>query len=81
MAQVICQTTVVRDGMHNAFTELLWWQGRYLVSYRKGAGHVSIEGEAVVAASKDRERFREVAHIQSADCRGPKLLALPDAVE
>lgn len=79
MAHIIRQTTVTRDGMHNAFTDLQYWQGNYWVAYRKGAGHVSMDGEAVVAVSADRKRFREVAHLKMpGDCRDPKLLPLDE---
>ena len=77
MARIIRQTTVTRDGMHNAFTDLQYWQGNYWVGYRKGAGHASMDGEAVVAVSADRVRFREVAHLKvPGDVRDPKLLPI-----
>ena len=37
MANIQRLVTVTRDGMHNAFTDLIYWQGMYVVSYRKGA--------------------------------------------
>lgn len=79
MARIIRMTTVVRDGMHNAFTDLQYWQGNYWVAYRKGAGHRSMHGEAVVSVSADRRRFREVAHLHvRGDNRDPKLLPIDD---
>lgn len=79
MATVLRQTTVVRDGMHNAFTDLVYWQGCYWVSYRKGAGHVSMDGAACLSVSADGERFREVAQIKvSGDNRDPKLVPMAD---
>jgi hypothetical protein len=72
-------TTVVRDGLHNAFTDLQHWQGAYWVGYRRGSGHVSMDGEAVVAVSADGKRFREVATLTVAgDVRDPKLVPLDD---
>lgn len=50
-------------GLHTAFTDRAWWQGLYWVSYPQGAGHVSADGEATLVVSADRERFREVAHL------------------
>ncbi len=77
MAEIVRQTTVARDGMHNAFTDLQYWQGNYWVGYRKGTSHASMDGEAVVAVSNDRQRFREVAHLKMpGDCRDPKLLPI-----
>ncbi len=79
MPKIVRLTTVVRDGMHNAFTDLKHWQGNYWVGYRKGAAHVSMDGEAVVAVSSDRQRFRETAHLKMrGDCRDPKLLPIDD---
>ena len=46
MARVLRQVTVVRDGWHNGFTDLQYWQGCYWVSYRKGTAHASADGEA-----------------------------------
>lgn len=77
MARILRQVTVVRDGMHNGFTDLQYWQGCHWVSYRKGAGHASMDGEAVVSVSADRTRFREVARIHMpGDNRDPKLLPM-----
>jgi hypothetical protein len=79
MAKILRQCTVVRDGQHNAFTDLIHWQGCYWVSYRKGAAHVSMDGEACLSVSTDRKRFREVAHLKvPGDNRDPKLIALND---
>ena len=79
MPRITRQVTVVRDGMHNAFTDLQYWQGCYWVGYRKGAGHVSTDARAVVAVSADRTRFCEVAHLRvPGDNRDPKLLPIDD---
>ena len=79
MAEILRQTTVVRDGMHNGFTDLQYWQGAYWVSYRKGAGHISMDARAVVSVSDDRCRFTEMATARvRGDVRDPKLLPLGD---
>jgi len=79
MARILRQTTVVRDGMHNGFTDLQYWQGAYWVSYRKGAGHVSMDARAVVSVSHDRCRFTEIATARvRGDVRDPKLLPIVD---
>lgn len=79
MARILRQATVARDGMHNAFTDLAFWQGQYCVSYRKGSAHASMDGEAVLAVSVDRARFREVAHVKvPGDNRDPKLVPMSD---
>jgi hypothetical protein len=79
LAGILHHATVVRDGMHNGFTDLQFWQGAYWVSYRKGAGHVSMDARAVVAVSHDRSRFTEIATARvRGDCRDPKLLPIDD---
>jgi hypothetical protein len=76
MARLLRATTVVRDGFHNAFTDLLHWQGAYWVSYRKGTGHISTDADAILAVSSDRQRFREVGRLRIAgDVRDPKMVA------
>ena len=79
MARILRQVTVVRDGNHNAFTDLQYWQGCYWVTYRKGAGHVSMDGGVTLSVSADRTRFREVAHAHTpGDNRDPKLLPVSE---
>lgn len=79
MGSILHQTTVIRDGMHNGFTDLQYWQGAYWVGYRKGAGHVSMDAHAVVSVSHDRSRFTEIATARvKGDVRDPKLLPIDD---
>jgi hypothetical protein len=79
MAAIVRQVTVVRDGLHNAFTDLQFWQGCYWVGYRKGAGHVSMDGQAAVSMSADRNRFREAARLHvPGDNRDPKLFPVDE---
>ncbi len=77
MNQIIRQSTVIRDGYHNAFTGLQYWQSLYWVSYRKGSGHISMDGEVIVSVSSDRSRFREIARVKLyGDNRDPKLFPI-----
>jgi hypothetical protein len=77
MARLIRMQTVTRDGLHNAFTDMQFWQGQYFIGYRKGAGHASMDGEAVFATSPNKSRFREVSRIKlSGDVRDPKLVII-----
>lgn len=79
MAWVRRQTTVVRDGFHNGFTDLLHWQDCYWLGYRKGSAHASIDGEVCLSVSTDRARFREAARLKvPGDNRDPKLIATAD---
>ncbi|HRU04298.1 MAG TPA: hypothetical protein P5137_00825 [Candidatus Brocadiia bacterium] len=77
VAKILRQTTVVRDGFHNGFTDLAYWRDMYWVSYRRGSGHATMDGQAVVSVSTDRKRFRPAASIKLfGDNRDPKLFAL-----
>ena len=79
MARILHHTTVARDGYHNGFTDLQHWQSMYWVSYRKGSGHATMDGEAVISVSTDRVRFREAARIKVyGDNRDPKLFAISE---
>ena len=74
MSKILRQTTVARDGFHNGFTDIQHWQSLYWVGYRKGSGHATLDGEAVVSVSSDRSRFREAARVKLyGDNRDPKL--------
>lgn len=79
MASIQRQATVVRDGFHNGFTDLQFWQGCYWIGYRKGSAHASMDGVATISWSADRHRFREAARLHMpGDNRDPKLLPLDD---
>ena len=77
MARILRQVTVARDGWHNAFTDLVYWQDSYWVGYRKGTNHASMDGEVVISVSMDRTRFREAARLKvPGDNRDPKLVIM-----
>lgn len=79
MSRILRSVTVARDGFHNGFTDVQQWQSLYWVSYRKGSGHATMDGQAVVSVSADRTRFREAAKIKLyGDNRDPKLFAMSD---
>ena len=79
MALIRRQATVVRDGWHNAFTDLVFWQGCYWVGYRKGSSHLSLDGQVCLSVSQDRARFREAAKLKApGDNRDPKFVAMND---
>lgn len=79
MPTILRQTTVTRDGYHNAFTDLVHWGDCYWVSYRHGTRHISPDGQCVLTVSVDRHRFEVAARVKVAgDCRDPKLIIMPD---
>lgn len=80
MPQILNHVTVVRDGWHNAFTDLIHWQGQYWIAYRRAQSHkASTPGEIVVMHSADRVRWREAARLKvSGDDRDPTFAVAPD---
>ncbi|MFG1848997.1 exo-alpha-sialidase [Micromonospora carbonacea] len=65
---------------HNAFTDLVRHQGRWLCAYREGAGHLSADGAIRVLASADGREWAPVARLERAatDLRDPRFVARPD---
>jgi hypothetical protein len=81
MPKVLWHRTVVRDGWHNAFTDLCYWKGYYWLVYRRGSAHVSPDGGIVVLRSVDLERWHQVTFIKTAgDDRDPKLCPTEEAL-
>jgi hypothetical protein len=71
----------VWDGAnHNAFTDLIRFQGRWFLTFREGAGHVSPDGAIRVLTSTDGEAWESAARLTSetGDLRDPKLSITPD---
>lgn len=69
-----------QHGAHNAFTDLCLFQGQYYCVFREATAHISPDGALRILQSKDGQRWRSVALIQSniADLRDGKLVVTPD---
>lgn len=65
---------------HNAFTDLVRFQGRWFCVFREGKDHVSPDGALRVITSTDGEKWESAALITSAnsDLRDPKITVTPD---
>jgi hypothetical protein len=65
---------------HNAFTDLLRWQGRWYCVFREGQGHVSPDGALRVLESADGTEWASVARMTDPadDLRDAKLTVTPD---
>ncbi len=65
---------------HNAFTDLIYYKGRWICAFREGAAHVSPDGSIRVIASRDGGKWESAALIGSgaADLRDAKLSIAPD---
>ena len=59
----------------NAFTDLIWYHDRWLLVFREGTSHTSMDGTIRVLASSDGDVWQSVASLAmpSADLRDPKL--------
>lgn len=70
---------IVRDGSHNAFTDIAYWRDRYYVAYRKGTTHMTMDGIVEIRASEDGENWTVTATFDTGnDDRDVKLLSTPD---
>jgi len=75
MASINWLKQVWADGKHNAFTDLVKWQGRYFLTFRNGTSHGSMDGRILILCSEDLESWDLEAEITtSGDDRDPKFL-------
>jgi len=65
---------------HNAFTDLIWWNGRFWCVFRQGRGHVSADGKIRVLVSKDADVWEPTALVvlEGYDLRDPHVSITPD---
>ena len=73
-------------GGHNAFTDLIWFNGEYYCTFREGTGHIpgkktgEGDGTVRVLASDDARTWKSVALLKKAtyDLRDSKISITPD---
>jgi hypothetical protein len=65
---------------HNAFTDLVRFDGRWFCTFREGKSHVSSDGALRVITSDDGEQWKSAALVKASpgDLRDPKLTITPD---
>lgn len=65
---------------HNAFTDLIRFEGRWFCAFRESSGHVVKDGKIRVIASSDGEAWTSVAELLDprGDLRDAKLSVRPD---
>jgi hypothetical protein len=65
---------------HNAFTDLVRFEGRWFCTFREGQAHVSPDGALRVISSDNGEKWESAALVKSSpgDLRDPKLTITPD---
>ena len=67
-------------GAHNAFTDLLRHEGRWLCVFREGSANVSPDGSLRVIASEDGKRWESLSLVThpTEDLRDAKICVAPD---
>ncbi|MEZ5043410.1 MAG: hypothetical protein R2828_26170 [Saprospiraceae bacterium] len=66
---------------HNAFTDLILFNGKFYCAFREGSGHIpGLNGTIRIIASEDGQNWYSAAHLaeQGVDLRDPKLSITPD---
>ena len=68
------------EAPHNAFTDLIRWDGRFWITFRESSGHVGGDGRCRVLVSGDGREWRSAALVAEAgvDLRDPKLSVTPE---
>lgn len=68
------------EGVHNAFTDLIQFQGQYWLIFRQATNHVSDDGALVLLNSADGFDWQRRALLSRSgiDLRDPKLAVTPD---
>lgn len=65
---------------HNAFTDLIRWDGRFYCVFREGRGHASTDGKVRALESKDADVWQSAALIalEGYDLRDAHVSVTPD---
>ena len=78
-------TKIWDQAPHNAFTDIIEYQGMYFCTFREAAGHVPLkegtgDGKIRLLMSEDGEKWRSVILFEKegVDLRDPKLSIMPD---
>ena len=79
-AEIVEVKKIWDAGGHNAFTDMLRWQGRWWCTFREATGHVGGDGVIRVIVSADGARWESAAALaeKDVDLRDPKLSVAPD---
>lgn len=79
-AELIEVNKIWDQAPHNAFTDLVVWNGRFVCAFREGRGHVSADGKIRVLTSADSRAWKSVASVglKGFDLRDAGLSTAPD---
>lgn len=79
--ELVGEVTKIWDaGKHNAFTDLIRFQGQWFCTFREADAHIGGDGKLRVLASTDGAKWASVALLEEKgiDLRDPKLSVAPD---
>lgn len=73
--RLVSVSRIWRAAPHNAFTDLIRWQGRWLCAFREGRSHAGSSGRVRVLESTDGTEWQSAALVseRGVDLRDPKL--------
>ncbi len=79
-ARIVSVKKIWDQGGHNAFTDLIRFQDKWLCTFREAAGHVKGDGKLRVITSADGETWESAALLaeDGIDLRDPKISITPD---
>jgi len=79
-AEIVSVKKIWDKGPHNAFTDLIRFQGKWYCSFREAEGHVTGDGRLRVLISPDGDTWESAALLseEGLDLRDPKLSVTPD---
>ncbi len=72
---------VVNDGKHNAFTDMIYWNGSFYLAYTVSSFHSgSVYSKIVIKKSSDAKNWKELVQLDGngSDIRDPKLTVVKD---
>jgi hypothetical protein len=80
VAELIEVNKIWDQAPHCAFTDLIHWNGRFVLAFREGRGHVSADGKISVLISPDGDRWKSAAvvSLHGYDLRDAGLSSTPD---
>jgi hypothetical protein len=79
-AEIVSVKKIWDKGAHNAFTDLIRFQGKWYCTFREAEGHVKGDGRLRALVSSDGDAWESAALLaeEGIDLRDPKLLVTPD---
>jgi len=79
-AEIVSVQKIWDAAPHNAFTDLIWHEGRWLCVFREGEKHVSRDGALRILSSKDGMSWESEALVTAtdSDLRDAKICLAPD---